>query len=397
MKQYKHSICLMTCCFGEALLHRAAYFLKTAGWNSTVDFVVFSDQEAPASLPANVKFVQISMADFNLLASEQLGMAIAVEQIEKLKDFRPAYGKIFANHIQGYDFWGHVDTDILLGDIREFLTAELLEETDVFTARAAFPAGYFTLYRNNSDTVDLFKQSADWQKVFSNVAYLGFDEWGLTYQAYFNRRKLPQDNTSAIVSMADVLGRENINLRVVRQPVSHELGFRELLEVNKEGVQRLGKEGRFMVIYFDVLNKQPSHVYEEIKAGDEQFYIDVFGLLSCSSDTKLTVAERDRQILEKSYAINFENVRINDGGEVSIYVDNNEWFDVSKYILINTQFLLLINETKETTGNQIVDFFVASQLFSIQKQVPPTRNDIELVLLNILCGLVEFGHLTILK
>ncbi len=397
MKQYKHTICLMTCCFGEALRNRAAYFLKTAGWNDTVDFVVFSDKKAPAGLPANVKFVQISMADFNRLASEQLGMAINVEEIEKLKDFRPAYGKIFANHIQGYDFWGHVDTDTLLGDIREFLTAEVLDETDVFTVKEAFPAGYFTLYRNNDDTAHLFKQSEDWQRVFANAAYLGFDEWGLTYQAYFNRRKLPQDNTAAIVSMGDVLGRESTKLRVVSQPISHELGYRELLEVNKTGIQRLGKEGRFMLIYFDVLNKQPSYVYEEMKDGDEQFYVDVFGLLPCTVDTTLTVAQRDEQILAKRYAINFENVKMKDNSEVSIYVGNNEWFDVSKYILINTQFLLLVNEAKEKTGNQIVDFFVESKLFSIQKQVPPTRNDIELVLLNILCNLVEFGHLTILK
>lgn len=31
----------------------------------------------------------------------------------------------------GYDFWGHIDNDLLLGDIHKFFTAEVLNNFDV--------------------------------------------------------------------------------------------------------------------------------------------------------------------------------------------------------------------------------------------------------------------------
>jgi hypothetical protein len=395
MEQYKHAICLVTCYFGQALPDRAAYFFTTAGWNSSVDFIVFSDSDAPADLPANVKFVQMGMPDFNRLASEQLGIVINAEQVEKVKDFRPAYGKIMASYVAGYDFWGHVDTNILLGNIREFLTDEVLDETDIFTVREEFPAGYFTLYRNNNDIASLFMQSKDWQRAFTNPAYMGFDECGLTYNAYLNRRKLPQDGDDAIVPMVDVLHMQSTGLRIVRQLVSHELGYRELLEVTHNGIERLGKEGRFMVVSFHSLLRQPNYIYPKMDTGDNKFYVDVFGLLPCKTDTVLTVADRDQQILAMHYRINEERTTIKADGEVDIFIDGTEWFEISKYILINTQMLLYVHDAKLATGNDIVDFFMQSKLFSIQKQVPPSKYEVEMVLMNILCGLVEFGQLAI--
>lgn len=396
MEQHKHAICLLTCYFGKALPVRAAYFFTTAGWNSSVDFLVFSDSDAPANLPANVKFVQMTLADFNQLASQQLNIDVKADSFDKLKDFRPAYGKILANHIAGYDFWGHVDTDILLGNIREFLTESVLDETDFFTVKEEFPAGYFSLYRNNSDVSSLFMQSKDWQRVFTNAAYRGFDECGLTYNAYMSRRRAAQGTEDVIESMVDVL-KQNTTLRIVTQTVSHELGYRELLEVTDKGINRIGKEGRFMVVYYNSLNWQPAYQYQPMQAGDSKFYVDVFGLQLCKADVTLTVEERDKQILATNYTINYERTDVKENGEVAIKIDDKEWFEISKYILINTQLLLFVHHAKQVTGNDIVDFFVQSKLFSIQKQVPPTKQEVELVLLNILCALVEFGQIAIVQ
>ena len=41
--------------------------------------------------------------------------------ILKLCDYKPAYGLIFEDELIGYDYWGFCDTDILLGDIYQFL------------------------------------------------------------------------------------------------------------------------------------------------------------------------------------------------------------------------------------------------------------------------------------
>ena len=36
-------------------------------------------------------------------------------------DLRPAYGVLFEEYLDGYDFWGHCDLDVLFGRIRDHL------------------------------------------------------------------------------------------------------------------------------------------------------------------------------------------------------------------------------------------------------------------------------------
>jgi hypothetical protein len=394
MDQYKHSICLVTCCFGQQLPQWAGYFFKTAGWNSTVDFVVFTDCEAPAGLAPNIKFVQMGLQAFNVLASQQLGVHISVGNPDKLNDFRPAFGRIFAEYIDKYEFWGHVSTDVLLGNLREFLTDELLAQTDCFTVREDYPAGYCSLYRNVEAVNDLFMQSKDWKHVFANPAYAGFDETGLTYNAYL-KRKVLRPNVDAIVAMDDVFNYSSDGLRIQKQTVSSELGSRDLFEVNSSGIQVVGKEDRFMVISFKCLSVREGYTYPPILSNDSNVYVDIFGMIPCPADRKLTTAERNEQLLNMRFAINYHKVRIQPNDEILINTGVNEWFEISKYVLINTQVMLLVHHEKQVTGHEIVDFFIKSKLFTIQKKVPPNKTETGVILLNIISRLAEFGHFVV--
>ncbi|WP_366512041.1 DUF6625 family protein, partial [uncultured Chryseobacterium sp.] len=58
------SICLINVFLGEFPWY-FNFFLKSCSTNASVDFLIFTDQEAPENSPVNVSFVPLSLSDFN--------------------------------------------------------------------------------------------------------------------------------------------------------------------------------------------------------------------------------------------------------------------------------------------------------------------------------------------
>jgi len=161
------------------------YFLHSCQYNTTIDFLIFTEnQDTFLHLPSNVKIIPYSLEQFKTDAAKVLGFDIAVESGYKLCDFKPAYGNIFQDYIKEYDFWGYCDIDLIFGNIRSFMTDELLNEYDVISARHDYLTGCFALYRNNSMMRELFKQSKDYRKVFTDPRNFFFDETNFAFEAF---------------------------------------------------------------------------------------------------------------------------------------------------------------------------------------------------------------------
>jgi hypothetical protein len=168
-------IVLVNCYFGNFPWY-FSFFIKSCETNPTVDFIIFSDSKYEDVLPDNVKILPFTLSDFNVLASKKLGLKIAVKKAYKLCDFKPAYGLLFSEYLWEYDFWGMCDIDIILGRVREFMTAELLEEYDIINTRHDYLTGSFLLFKNNFEINSLFKKSKDYKKVFTSDKHYCFDE-----------------------------------------------------------------------------------------------------------------------------------------------------------------------------------------------------------------------------
>ena len=94
----------------------------------------------------------------------------------KLCDYKPAYGLIFENYTSGYQFWGQSDIDVIYGNIRNFITDEMLDKYDFISIRHDYTTGCFALYRNNALINNIFKRSKDYKAVFSSRQHYCFDE-----------------------------------------------------------------------------------------------------------------------------------------------------------------------------------------------------------------------------
>ncbi len=172
-------ILLLVPYFGEWPIWFPA-FLQSCKYNPGVDWLFFTDCKIPSNSYRNVRFVPCSLSDMSSLVSGKLGFEVTLERAFKLCDLRPAYGVIFEQYIADYDFWGHCDIDVIWGDIRHFITHEILKEYDIISARRRIMCGHFGLYRNDEKIKCLFSESADYKDIFRSSRHHEFDERGIS-------------------------------------------------------------------------------------------------------------------------------------------------------------------------------------------------------------------------
>ncbi|MBS1524417.1 MAG: hypothetical protein JST19_02145 [Bacteroidetes bacterium] len=199
-------IVLIACFFGK-LPWYFDYFAHSCGYNPTVDFFIITDDNAYGkTLPANVKLMYKTLDQVVSLASEKLGFAVCIDRGYKMCDFKPAYGVIFSDYLESYDFWGHTDIDIVFGDIREFITDDLLENYDLISVRPDWLTGCFLLYRNSARFNTLFTHSRDYRKIFTSPVHYCFDETNFAHDAFSDGKHYTNIETE-IESMMHVVKR----------------------------------------------------------------------------------------------------------------------------------------------------------------------------------------------
>ena len=179
-----HKIAFMNCHFGKMPWY-FQYFLHSCKYNPSIDFFIITDDHTYAGrLPNNVKMIMSSLEEINALATQKLGFQTAIRNPYKLCDFKPAYGLLFEDILQYYDFWGINDIDIIFGDIRNFMTDEVLSDFDLISVRHDYITGYFSLFRNNDAMRWLFSHSKDYRKVFNSDRHYCFDETNFKHEAF---------------------------------------------------------------------------------------------------------------------------------------------------------------------------------------------------------------------
>ena len=149
-----------------------SFFLKSVEKNPTIDFIVFTNQQI-LHKPKNLRVINCELSYLEQLAKENIWEGCVLTKAYKICDYRPAYGLMFNKYIEGYDFWGHCDTDMIFGDIRSYYPDERLEKYDRHGKN-----GPFTLYKNNTFVNNLFKEAGNITEIFTNQKPFGFDEWG---------------------------------------------------------------------------------------------------------------------------------------------------------------------------------------------------------------------------
>lgn len=108
-----------------------------------MDFFLFSDQEIEGGT-VNLHVYRTTLEREVRRAEEALGEKVSITGAYKFCDLRPFFGRIYQDFVQGYDFWGYCDVDLVLGRVRRFLTDDILRKYDRF-----YEWGHLSIFRNN--------------------------------------------------------------------------------------------------------------------------------------------------------------------------------------------------------------------------------------------------------
>lgn len=164
-------IALVIAYFGE-LPKYADFFWKSLEYNSSIDVILFTDQKIYYN-KSNLKVINCSFEYIVERIQEKFDFEIVCNRPYKLCDYKPAYGYIFSEELKKYDFWGHCDLDMILGDVRKFLSDEILSEHDKI-----YQHGHMCLYKNTFENNTRFMSTVgmSYKEVFRTPIICVFDE-----------------------------------------------------------------------------------------------------------------------------------------------------------------------------------------------------------------------------
>lgn len=298
-------ICLINVFFGNKWPSYFQYFLAGCKSNPTISFLFLTNLEIPDK-PANVTVVRMTLADFNKTVSSKLGFEVNILEPYKLCDFKPAYGKIFEDHLQSFDFWGYCDIDLVFGNIRNFITAELLTNYEVLSARIEYPVGFFTLYRNNTYINSLCLQSKDFKHIMQSKRHYCFDECNFMFNELFNLGEhilnldTEMDNMAAIVAREELEGR----LRYYHETIVEEFHDKQSKLIWKDG-NLINQETHQEYILTHLINVKGNidFIIEEHPATLNSFYITATGISTDSGFSLSTLGLRTYLYINRTLKI----------------------------------------------------------------------------------------------
>lgn len=150
-------------------------FLKTCTWNKDFNWLVITDDDTEYDYPDNFKVIKMSFHDLRAHIQSKFNFPISLEKPYKLCDYKPAYGYIFEEYLYEYQFWGHCDTDVLMGKLNHFFTDDIFSKYDKIGC-----LGHMVLYRNTKENNRVFmrdyKGVSLYKQAFTSSNIVTFDE-----------------------------------------------------------------------------------------------------------------------------------------------------------------------------------------------------------------------------
>lgn len=172
------SICYVVPYFGKFPKKGFKLWLMSCKANPTINWIIFTNDKTEYNYPENVKVYYCSFDDIRNRFQEHFDFPIVLDRGWKLCDYKSAYGELFAEELKGFDFWGNCDIDLIWGNIRKFLTDDILDSYD----KIGF-CGHSLLYKNTPEVNARYKTiidgEVDYKTIFSESKGNAFDEVGM--------------------------------------------------------------------------------------------------------------------------------------------------------------------------------------------------------------------------
>jgi len=275
-------------------------WMESAKKNNTIDFYIVNDR-TPIPHPENVHFIKMTLEEFSQLAAKKINLPILIKSPYKCCDFKVAYGLILEDYLKDYDFWGHCDLDLIWGDLRHFLSDQVLNKYD-----RIFPLGHLSLYRNTEQMKYAFtlegSLKGDYKQIFLSDKHFAFDELGGMYQI-MRHNAISQYDSYDFADISPVYKQ----MKIVTKYTNYENNYKHQIfvwDTNRIIRYYIGDDGNVNNDEFAYLHLQKR------KYNDEMIHVDVARpiminsnhFINCDADTiNETVIKRNNRYNGKIY------------------------------------------------------------------------------------------------
>jgi hypothetical protein len=243
--------------------------------NQPFDIIFYSDITKPSPLPANFIWKSFSKKNLEDLFSKKLGITFTITNPYKICDLKPFYGFVFQEYLEGYQFWGTIDTDTVMGNFSKFINDEFLNEIDIYSGIKGYISGSLFLVRNNSYCNEIFKKSKDWMKILRTPSYSGFDECGGKFYEQLQAGESIFNLNTPIQSFTEVILLETRKgLRAVFRNDIFEPRGRTPVKVDDNFISHNNKE--YLLLHF-VYYKMKYYFYTKTSVLPAPYYIMEMG------------------------------------------------------------------------------------------------------------------------
>jgi hypothetical protein len=150
-------------------------FLLSCEYNQTINWIIHTNCPFKKHNIMNVTIKYLTWEDYCLYASNKLNINFQPQSPYKICDLKPAFGYLWYDEIQLFDFWGYGDIDIIYGSLRDFLTVGILKKNVISTHEWCF-SGHLCILKNKRWLITVFMKVANWKQILSNPTCMRFDE-----------------------------------------------------------------------------------------------------------------------------------------------------------------------------------------------------------------------------
>ncbi|WP_067584319.1 DUF6625 family protein [Endozoicomonas ascidiicola] len=173
------------------------FFLMSCAKNEDYHWLIITDCNIPENAPPNVTFLSTTLEEYTKRISDTLQIRLNIQRPYKLCDLRPALGVVHDREIEGYEFWGYCDVDVIFGDINSFITDEKMDKYQLITSHSRRVSGHLTLIKNCDEMKELYKKIPGWEMKMSSEKHYSFDEKGFS-ELFVRHKNFPEKIRKAV-------------------------------------------------------------------------------------------------------------------------------------------------------------------------------------------------------
>ena len=99
---------------------------NAVAYNNTIDFKLITDNDVN-DVPSNMEVIKMGFVEIEKKISSFFDFPVVIGNGYKMSEYQPIFALIFPELVEGAEFWGYCEMDLILGNLRHFFTDEILD------------------------------------------------------------------------------------------------------------------------------------------------------------------------------------------------------------------------------------------------------------------------------